>query len=410
MKRPSYANLVLAAASVVIVLIVCEGVVRVGGQTDENNQFYFGNQAIKPYALPVTSVTRQINEYVNAPTSYIEYDPDLGWTNRPKGASENGLYRANAAGLRAEREYDPVAQPGILRIAIFGDSFTHGDEVPFEDSWGQQLEVLLNESGIHAEVINFGVGGYGMDQAFLRWQRIGRQYAPDVVLFGFQAENVGRNVNIFRPFYDRRNAIPFFKPRFVLDGRQSLQLTHTPTTPPEQVPEVIANFIDSPLADLEEFFNKEDYTETLWLKSKLIGLVYTYAEPRISRLLKGNPPLNLFDPESEPGQLSLAIIEAFKEDVEAHGADFVVIHLPLPTTLWQLSQDQPIDYPEMLGYLDEHFRVVHTENQFLDGITPIPDYFVGHYSAKGNAAVARSIADYLSDRELSMPKALTGND
>ena len=77
-------------------------------------------------------------------------------------------------------------------------------------------EMKLNQAGIRAEALNFGVSIYGMDQAFLRWQNAGRGYAPDIVIFGFQPENLNRNVNIFSTLYYGWNI--FSKPRFVLTG------------------------------------------------------------------------------------------------------------------------------------------------------------------------------------------------
>ena len=62
-----------------------------------------------------------------------------------------------------------VPPPGSLRIAAFGDSFTHGDEVPNEDTWQE----ILMRAHPDVEAMNFGVGAYGLDQAFLHYQRDG---------------------------------------------------------------------------------------------------------------------------------------------------------------------------------------------------------------------------------------------
>ena len=54
-------------------------------------------------------------------------DAELGWTVKPSGHSEE--YRANSEGIRSDVSYSDAPAPGVLRIATFGDSFTHGDEV-----------------------------------------------------------------------------------------------------------------------------------------------------------------------------------------------------------------------------------------------------------------------------------------
>jgi hypothetical protein len=61
-------------------------------------------------------------------TQYLDHSPELGWTVRRGGAAPP-LYRANAQGFRGEREYAPDPPAGVLRLAAFGDSFTHGDDV-----------------------------------------------------------------------------------------------------------------------------------------------------------------------------------------------------------------------------------------------------------------------------------------
>jgi lysophospholipase L1-like esterase len=44
-----------------------------------------------------------------------------------------------------------------LRIALFGDSFTAGAEVPYTDTWGRRLEEKLRAQGAAVEVLNFGI-------------------------------------------------------------------------------------------------------------------------------------------------------------------------------------------------------------------------------------------------------------
>ena len=47
-----------------------------------------------------------------------------------------------------------------------------------------------------AEVVDlsiFGVPGYGLDQAFLRYLEEGRRFGFDVVLIGFMTENIFRH-------------------------------------------------------------------------------------------------------------------------------------------------------------------------------------------------------------------------
>ena len=138
-------------------------------------------------------------------TEYDVYSRALGWTIRPHGASPP-LYQANAQGIRAdaECEEDPA---GPLRLAAFGDSFTHGDDVPNAAAWPARLAQTLD-----VPVLNFGVGGDGLDQAYLRYLGEGRRYRPAVVLIGLMSGDPLRHVTVYRPFYSSHTGMPLAKP------------------------------------------------------------------------------------------------------------------------------------------------------------------------------------------------------
>jgi len=407
-KKHPFANLIILAFSIVFALLLGEGMVRLVGETDENGQFYFMERPLRPYRLVAGKSALLVDEYLQNPTSYVVYDEYLGWSIRPNATSENGLYHSNAQGIRADVEYEKTPSPGVLRIAMFGDSYTHGDHASLEESWGYQLERLLRERGINAEVINFGVGGYGMDQAYLRWQIEGRDYQPDIVLFGFQAENALRNANVVRLIYRPVSGIPFSKPKFITDG-DTLTLVNSPTVPPEQMPELMATFAESPLAQYEYYFNNDDsfYNEYWWTNSKLLTLFLdVLASEREEGPVSTTNYYNhaeYYAMDDEPAQLTVAIIEAFEAGVEADGAEFIIVHLPRRTFLKRIRKDEPLPYADLLAYLDEHHDVVHTE----DGMTELPadDYFDRHFSVEGNLAVATMVADEIYSRVSSSPDA-----
>jgi hypothetical protein len=137
----------------------------------------------------------------------VRQHPVLGWVSGSQ---------ANSAGMRDNREYDRIPMPGTIRIAAFGDSFTYGSGVTLAETWAKQLASLAPS----LEVLNYGVGAYGLDQAYLRYLEDGTSYNPHIVFIGYMSENIARGVNVFRPFYSLayRDAI-FTKPRFkIADG------------------------------------------------------------------------------------------------------------------------------------------------------------------------------------------------
>ena len=96
-------------------------------------------------------------------------DPDLGW--RPRPGYRSADLNVSAQGLRGSRIYAPIRKPGVLRIAAFGDSLVFGCAVADADCWPAIVEDRFPE----IEVLNYGVLGYGLDQAYLRYKAEGRR-------------------------------------------------------------------------------------------------------------------------------------------------------------------------------------------------------------------------------------------
>lgn len=150
---------------------------------------------------------------------YLTYHPVFGWTIKENGIKtedEDILYHANSQGIRGNQEYKALPPHNVLRIASFGDSYTHSDGVKNHETWQEQL------AGLHQnlQVLNFGVSGFGTDQAFLRYQQDGIQYHSHISFIGFMSENIFRHVNVFRPFYSKQTGVPFAKPRFTVQSEE----------------------------------------------------------------------------------------------------------------------------------------------------------------------------------------------
>lgn len=405
-KKKILFSLVLAFISILIVGVVFETTIRLIGEYDAHGGFIFGRRMIKPYQLPATDLQDKIDRYLANDSKSMLYDPVLGWSPAPQGVSEDGLFHYNSVGIRsAPTEYTLVPDFGVLRIALFGDSFTAGDEVLFENSWGHQLETLMREAGVKTEVINFGVNGYGMDQAFLRWKELGRRYSPHVVLFGLMMWDVQRNLNLFRRFVHFRTKGIFTKPRFLLES-DSLRLINSPTVPPALVPQLIRNFGDWDLAEYEYFYNPDDYQEHLWLKSRLIATTMEAVE-RLTRRHE------FFRVGTEPTELALKITSEFEEEVEASGADFLVVYLPAKRDgLRPQLKGRRLRYADFLQEVKNHHETIDPSRALLDEArkSSLDELFGGrvdpetktrrggHYSPLGNRVVARAVADYLLAR------------
>ena len=127
-------------------------------------------------------------------TVFVWTDPVVGVAHIPgvrsRRQSEDGSWIAiNRDGLRGpEASLKPT--PGTYRIALLGDSFIEGFEVPYPSTVGEVLERRLAAlRGTPVEVLNFGVGGYGTTQELLTLQHKVWKYSPDLVLLAVTTGN-----------------------------------------------------------------------------------------------------------------------------------------------------------------------------------------------------------------------------
>lgn len=153
------------------------------------------------------------------PGSFAEYDTLLGWVPRPRAehtwrggwsarCDEQRLRRNGATG-----EEGAWLEPPVLAV---GDSSAFGDEVEDGESWPAQLEVRLGR-----RVLNAGMGGYGIDQAVLRAERLQPNFEAPIVVLSLVSDDVTRTAFSFRNRW---------KPYFALDGPN---LTLTPAPSPD---------------------------------------------------------------------------------------------------------------------------------------------------------------------------------
>jgi hypothetical protein len=117
---------------------------------------------------------------------HTQYDEELGWINIP-GRKFEELYgpgrtlTTNAQGFRGADDVADEVPPGRVRMICSGDSFTLGYGVDDRETWCAELVQLEPR----LETVNLGQGGYGIDQAFLWYRRVGFPLPHQVHLFSF---------------------------------------------------------------------------------------------------------------------------------------------------------------------------------------------------------------------------------
>lgn len=346
---------------------------------------------MRPGAIDIAHVKSALQRYLeNADSAKLVYDETLGWRYRARAVLMDGGFTTQTAGMRALQGYDTTVSSDILRIALIGDSFVADVDVADEDSWGFQLERRLNESGLRAEILNFGVEAFGMGQSYLRWQHHARAYSPDIVIFGAQSENLSRNVNLFRVLAFANTGIPLAKPRYILTAN-GLELINQPVPPTDSLMDTYRNFERFPLAKYEFYYDKNQILDKWWSDSRLLVLLYDAWRQRTAEP-------DDFSRDSERVTLGIAIIDAMGADVAATGARFLAVHLPKRSLLRSYHAGLQSPYHEFLQLVAERIHFLATETALGPELSEWQHLWgeTGHYGPK----ISRAVGVYLAEEIL----------
>ncbi|MEX2300038.1 MAG: GDSL-type esterase/lipase family protein [Bryobacterales bacterium] len=172
-RRSRWIQIAIVLASSAVALLLAEWVVRLTG-------------LVRQWHPAAQTAILQYYEDPNGPAYLIP-----NWEGYVSGA----WTKINADGFR-DVSHAPVAQPGVLRLAVVGDSYTMGDGVALKDTYIKQLQAMLSPR-FQIEVLNCGVTSTNTMNQLAALPRILARYSPAVVVTAF-------NVNDFEVYTETR--------------------------------------------------------------------------------------------------------------------------------------------------------------------------------------------------------------
>jgi hypothetical protein len=218
---------------------------------------------------------------------------------RPSSVSDDGQFVDRRAGRARPREYGAEPAPGSAACITFGDSFTFGDEVPAESrssgcssSAGRRSRCSTSASAATAPTrrscATSASAGLGAEVACL----------------GILLENIGRNVNRYRPLWNTRTGICVTKPRFVLDARGELELVPQPFgSRAELRAAILDGSVFGRIAEHEHWLGRASSPASCRRSARIVAGYFAYRARSPARLWS--------DPDGEPFRVTVAILEAF---------------------------------------------------------------------------------------------------
>lgn len=317
--------------------------------------------------------------------SYLKTrDPVLGWPSR----ANFGHGEFDQSGSRIVPKYPDPSLPSCA--AIFGDSFTWGEEVTPEYAYGNVLAGLMG-----CRVANYGVGGYGTDQAYLRYDRVIKDNAP-IVILGHFSDNIIRNINQERGFLT--NQAIGLKPRFILEANK-LKLIPLPI-----------------LTEAEHLSLRTDAQELLPYdyfvpggSSGIHSLKFPYTlsvlgafqHYRLQARLMGKPSYAQFYDPAHPSQalqVTEAIIKSFVVEAQRRNQKPMVLLIPDEKDLRWLREHGTLPYAELTIRLNNAgvivIDVAEQLNRYLGNRDPCEIYTHcggGHFNPEGYKQLAEIV-------------------
>jgi hypothetical protein len=344
---------------------------------------------------------QSLENLTSGKTNYIVYSPILGWTIKSNGVASD-RYLANSKGIRADKEYFLLPAKNKIRISSFGDSFTHCDDVKNEETWQEQL----NHANSNLEVINFGVGAFGLDQAFLRYKQDGIHYNSDIIFIGFMVENIFRNVNVFRPFYLPQDGLSLAKPRFIIKNGE-LVLIKNPIQKLSQYKQLIAQpeVVLPKLGVHDHYFqtqSKQNFVESFssFLPSIRLFKSFHYKLMNKNNIIKDDE----YNQDSEAFQVTVKIFEEFRKSAIKHKSLPIIILFPSEADVMRYRHNKTKIYTPLLQHFKEknypYIDIMDAFDKYANN-NGIKELFKGHYSPLSNQLVAKYILEYLQQQGLS---------
>ena len=142
------------------------------------------------------------------------YDPELGWVRKPftqkeeTGKDGKTLYTINASGARLNPGHENLDR----LISCYGDSFIFCRQVNDKETFEWYLSEITK-----TDVLNFGVGNYGLDQSILRLFREYPLNKTKIVIMGVVPSTIVRILCVWKHYNEFGNVLGF-KPRFRLSN------------------------------------------------------------------------------------------------------------------------------------------------------------------------------------------------
>jgi len=341
------------------------------------------------------------------------FDSELGWIRKPNTDKEElgakgrtSWYHINNIGART----NPMHESWPKTISCYGDSFVFARQINDGDTFEWHLSELTKTN-----VLNFGVGNYGLDQALLRLKREYPKNKTNTVILGVVPSTIVRILCVWKHYNEFGN-IYGFKPRFILqEGKLKL----------------IDNIINTEdkflnYKDYLPQINKYDYFYTTKFLKEIIKFPYLFSIlrnptrhiPLLSLILKEklvtknrkNQPyplhakiimdtnlklrIGLFNKE-EPVKLMEELVRDFITYSKENNFTPIFLWMPQKDDIYYIRKHNNY-YTKFIRRVRQNIKVIDLTDILLnatnlDNLYCDDSHYGGHFNEAGNKLIAETI-------------------
>jgi uncharacterized protein with PQ loop repeat len=380
-------DVILPALLNVIVVFSCWGVaeiaIRIISQDDPLGK-RVGAITLRPYNWQSFSKFNLglYNKSLQVDSFYVGH-PQLGWAVGDSRKSDDGLYASSKLGLRSKVQGEDLFNTKYkTRIALFGDSFMFSEEVAYEASLHKHMQSHL---GNDYQVLSFGVPGYGIDQAVLRYELEGEKWKPDIVVLAFVRDDFNRTLNIYTGFKTTWG-IPFSKPRYLKENNDFV-IKNIPNMSPVEIYNR-DNVFSLPFIQHDVTFSAYDWEAKFLDGSLLFRYLASIYPPWVERSSTTN--------EESLIETGVYLTKKFANTAMQRQAKYLLVYIPGKSDFYETV---PTYKAKILDAIDQGGVEVYDATACLtDELTLDELYVVGgvHYSNEGNFVLANCLLKELA--------------
>jgi hypothetical protein len=229
------------------------------------------------------------------------------------------------------------------------------------------------------------------------------------------SENIGRHVNVFRPFY-LRPSLPASKPRFLLSDA-GLELVENPLRSAADYRDLVRND-----ADVIPRLGERDYFYQRGYRAHPFDFLPSVRVAKVLRheLAKGLASDEIYadgryNPTSEAYRITIQLLRAFYDAVLEDGGEPVVVLFFHPGDFVSYRDEGSTSYDPLVAWLrSEDLRYVDALDAFkhvIDTHDPAELFIAsGHYTPLGNELIGRHVRARLEAAGLLRAAPATRSD